>query len=260
MRKIFIILIMAIMASGCVAGRELGRLVESTIVTIPQKISPVGSPSRGAYLAKVYPSGQYAIAREGRYIAMDGFSELNVVHEHTDGSNDYIFLSGTTTEGTRKTFVFLSPSNVMSSGFFEIPRFSSKPFEVQKDGSNLRFIQENDYGDAYIVSSINSYSPTSMNTAMVPKADVKPAAAALVPAPSPYFGKPAAPTATKPSAAPSKASTTPAKAPAGSTTYGISLPPLDAYTTVKVDRSGSAKVDTSSSTSAPAAKPQLVLD
>lgn len=258
MRKILILLTIAALTSGCAAGRGIGRLVESTIIKVPQTVSPIGSPSRGAQLVKVYPSDEYAILRDKKYVAIDGFSSLAVVQEYTEGVNEFSILSGTTHEGEAKSIIFMSPSSVQNSGFFEIPKTSSKPFEIQESGRLIRFIQESDSGDAYIVSSIDSSSPKSMNTAMVPKADMQPSVAALEPPASPYLDKPAGSPAKAPAAAtkPATAQGSPAKPKA----YGIELPPLDAYTSVKVDRAGKAKVDASSAPTTSKAKPQLVLD
>lgn len=251
---------MAALTTGCAAGRDIGRFVESTIISVPQKVSPIGSASRGAHLVKVYPSGEYAISRDRKYVAIDGFSSLAVVQEYNEGSTEYAVLSGTTHEGEAKSIIFVSPSSVQNSGFFEIPRTSSKPFEIQKSGNSLRFIQENDRGDAYIVSTIESSSPKAMNTAMVPKADVRQSVAALEPPASPYIDNPTGRKGNTPAATP-KPSTTPAQgSPAKTKSYGIELPPLDAYTSVKVDRSGKAKVDTASAPTTSKAKPQLVLD
>lgn len=257
MRKILIILTMAALTTGCAVGRDVGRFVESTIISVPQKVSPIGSSSRGANLVKVYPSGEYAISRDRKFVAIDGFSSLAVAQEYTEGSTDYSVLSGTTHEGESKSIIFVSPSSVQNSGFFEIPRTSSKPFEIQKSGRTIQFIQESESGDAFIVSSIDSATPKNMKTAMVPKADVRPAVAALEPPASPYLDK----QGTKAPAAATKPSTAPAQgASAKPKTYGIELPPLDAYTSVKVDRAGKAKVDTATAPATSKAKPQLVLD
>lgn len=249
-------LALTILLTACVSGRDVGRFVESTIIRVPQNIAPVGSPSRGAQFIKVYPSGEYAISRDRHYIAMDGFNDLRVIYEHSEWGTDYIFLAGATTDGHQKTLLFVSPSSVKDSGFFELPGSSSRPIEVQKEGSRLRFIQENSAGTAYVVAAVDRGDYKTIGTATVPKSAVAVAPSPLAaPAAAPYFDKPAAPkgaTTTKPSA--------PSTAPASKSAYGISLPPLDAYTSVKVDQAGKAKVETTSAPESSSEKPRLVLD
>lgn len=246
MRKIFIILIMAVMASGCVAGRDVGRFVENTIGTMPQKVVSVGSPSRGSQISKLYPSGEYAFSRDKRHFPIDGFADLQVASEYSDGSNDFIFLTGTTRDGSKKSLLIVSPYSVSATGFFEIPEYSPRPIEVKKEKGVIQFVQEHASGAAYIVHAYNPNRPNTLETFGVPKGDVRPSATAVA-APAKSAGVATA-KAPQPAAAPQRSA------------YGIELPPLDAYTPTTIDRSGKAKVDTTKTSQTAGSKPQIVLD
>ena len=250
MRAFFSIIILSFLVSGCAATRDVGSIVQAFTGAIPQKISDVGSASRGAYLARTYPSGEFAIIRDKKVVRLDGFSTLDVVLDHTDGSYDFVVLSGKTLDGVQKSVLFTGAPRMDDSGSFELAGTSAKPFEAKKVDGITHLIQESADGQAYNVFNLKPGDNRILQSMVIPKSDmVAPTRTAAVPP-----AKKAKPAANK---APAKTVTATPK-PSGA--YGLDLPPLTGYVPTSIDRSGKAEVDTTTTSQTSGAKPQLVLD